>query len=199
MDLREIGHEISFTNREDFEKAWPYIVTVKSKGGSIILEPGPSTRWATTVPAGVRILCPGEGVYRYQAGEDLIAGPPYPDSLRSNEGVMPEYVVGRDGKYIPFDGNNGDSYRAALKAPLLWTSPSQRVLWTSPSQLGFSPAKRPFILRARVDIVLIVDGDIVDLNRIHLPSDTPITDNRFKQRHNNGLETIDTGVSKPQP
>jgi hypothetical protein len=38
--------------------------------------------------------------------------------------------------------------------------------------------------RARVDIVLITDGSIVDLNRIPLPADTPIIDNRFKDRHN---------------
>jgi hypothetical protein len=31
-------------------------------------------------------------------------------------------------------------------------------------------------------IELIVDGDIVDLNRIPLPSDTPIIDERFKDR-----------------
>jgi hypothetical protein len=29
-------------------------------------------------------------------------------------------------------------------------------------------------------IELIVDGDVVDLNRIHLPADTPIIDERFK-------------------
>jgi hypothetical protein len=38
--------------------------------------------------------------------------------------------------------------------------------------------------RARVDIVLIVDGKIVDLNRIPLPADTPIIDKRFKEGHN---------------
>lgn len=36
-----------------------------------------------------------------------------------------------------------------------------------------------FLHRARVDIVLITDGKIVDLNRIPLPPDTPIIDNRF--------------------
>ena len=36
--------------------------------------------------------------------------------------------------------------------------------------------------RARIDIELIVDGDIVDLNRIPLPADTPIIDKRFKEQ-----------------
>ena len=36
-----------------------------------------------------------------------------------------------------------------------------------------------FYYRARVDIELIVDGDVVDLNRVALPNDTPIIDRRF--------------------
>ena len=32
-------------------------------------------------------------------------------------------------------------------------------------------------------IELVVDGDIVDVNRIRLPGDTPIIDKRFKDRH----------------
>jgi hypothetical protein len=42
--------------------------------------------------------------------------------------------------------------------------------------------KRPIFFglwRARTDIDLIVDGKIVDLNRIPLPADTPIVDKRF--------------------
>ena len=38
----------------------------------------------------------------------------------------------------------------------------------------------PFQTRS---IWLVVDGDIVDLNRIPLPPDTPIIDERFKDRH----------------
>lgn len=41
--------------------------------------------------------------------------------------------------------------------------------------------KLGFYLRARVDIELIVDGDVVDLNRVALPNDTPIIDRRFSQ------------------
>ena len=36
--------------------------------------------------------------------------------------------------------------------------------------------------RARIDIELIVDGKIVDLNRIPLPIDTQIIDKRFQER-----------------
>ena len=40
------------------------------------------------------------------------------------------------------------------------------------------------VKRARIDIELVVDGNIVDLNRIPLPADTPIIDKRFKDKHN---------------
>lgn len=36
-----------------------------------------------------------------------------------------------------------------------------------------------FRFRSRIDLVLLVDGDIVDLNRIKLPADTSIIDHRF--------------------
>jgi len=34
----------------------------------------------------------------------------------------------------------------------------------------------------QIYIELVVDGDIVDLNRIPLPADTPIIDERFKEK-----------------
>ena len=52
--------------------------------------------------------------------------------------------------------------------------------------------RKGFLHRARVDIVLITDGKIVDLNRIRLPADTPIIDNRFKDKYNES----DTGDGK---
>jgi len=55
------------------------------------------------------------------------------------------------------------------------------VLLSSPDKsLGDSIAAGVRIFRrARIDIELIVDGDIVDLNRIPLPADAPIIDKRF--------------------
>jgi len=44
--------------------------------------------------------------------------------------------------------------------------------------------KEHFKKKPRIDIQLIVDGDIVDLNRIPLPTDTPIIDKRFEQTQN---------------
>jgi hypothetical protein len=41
-------------------------------------------------------------------------------------------------------------------------------------------AENPATPEASICIELVVDGDIVDLNRIPLPADTPIIDERFK-------------------
>jgi hypothetical protein len=56
------------------------------------------------------------------------------------------------------------------------------VLLSSPDKsLGDSIAAGVRIFRrARIEIEVIVDGDIVDLNRIPLPADAPIIDKRFR-------------------
>jgi hypothetical protein len=46
------------------------------------------------------------------------------------------------------------------------------------------PADNPATPEAPIYIELVVDGDIVDLNRIPLPADTPIIDERFKDGKN---------------
>ncbi len=100
-------YAIPFTKREEFEAAWPHIVSVKTKGAPVVLRRGPSF-WVKD--AGVCVHTPPEG----QA--------PIAD--------------GKDAK-----GN-----------------------WDK-----------------TIYIELIVDGTIVDLNRIPLPADTPIIDERFKK------------------
>jgi hypothetical protein len=42
----------------------------------------------------------------------------------------------------------------------------------------------PAVPKCPISIDLVVDGDIVDLNRIALPADTPIIDERFKDGKN---------------
>ena len=41
--------------------------------------------------------------------------------------------------------------------------------------------RKGFLHRARVDIVLVTDGRVLDLNRIELPAGTPFVDRRFAQ------------------
>jgi hypothetical protein len=103
------NYAIPFGKREEFEAAWPHILSVKSKGAPVVLRRGPSFWFEDKKSAGVCVHTPPEG-------EAPIAD-------------------GKDAK-----GN-----------------------WEQ-----------------TIYIELIVDGNIVDLNRIPLPADTPIIDERFK-------------------
>jgi hypothetical protein len=70
-----------------------------------------------------------------------------------------------------------------------WTAPIAPARETLPEYVTMEngvpiPAtpgdgKMAFYRRARVDIELIVDGNVVDLNRVPLPQDAPIIDRRF--------------------
>ncbi len=149
--IQETVYEIGFSNRAEFEDAWPHILRLKSKGAPLILERSPSTYdvSGTTAETGVRVLWPADGFVELPDGTRLKAGPPWPEGITSPSGELPEYVVVKEGKWVPFDGKNRDG----------------------------------FLHRARVVVVLITDGNVVDLNRIPLPSDTPIIDRRFSPRN----------------
>jgi hypothetical protein len=153
-------HEIHFTSREDFEKAWPHLVGLKSQGAPIILHASPYKRLGN-IQAGVRILAPLTGTLvtldgaRHPPGAGSVVpggkfariGPPWPDSIKNASGVLPLYVVYRNGTWEAVPEPDG---------------------------------KDRNLRRARLDIELVVDGTIVDLNRIALPAGTPIVDRRFE-------------------
>ena len=148
-EIQETVFELEFKKREEFEKAWPELVSLKSKGAPLILEKNPSKYdvSGTTAETGVRILWTSMNPVIMDDGSVLRASPAGFESLKSPTGELPEYVVVKDGKWIPYDGKDQ-------------TGPRHR---------------------ARVDIVLITDANIVDLNRIPLPADTPIIDRRFSK------------------
>jgi hypothetical protein len=109
-------YAVPFTNRHQFEAAWPHILKVKTKGAPVFLRHGPNF-FLDQAKAGVVIHCPPEGQHKNPA--------------------TPE---------APIPGV---------------TNPRERWVYTN-------------------YIELVVDGEIVDLNRIPLPADTPIIDERFK-------------------
>ena len=97
-------------------------------------------------------------------GKVLKIGPPWPDYIKSESGALPEYVFYNNGKWAPYDPNVKKDPPMDFKEEILL-------------KLKFPP------IRARIDIELIVDGNIVDLNRIPLPADTQIIDKRFQAKH----------------
>jgi hypothetical protein len=162
----EVIHEIPFADREQFESKWPFLLSVKTPHAPLKLLKSPDKWLGNAFVAGVRIrspltghlVTPGGTTYRPGAetaikdGKFLKIGPPWPDYLKSADGELPEYVIIEDGKWKAQDPKK-------LKHPIFFG------LW-----------------RARTDIDLIVDGKIVDLNRIPLPAGTPIVDKRFGER-----------------
>ncbi|MHC4569570.1 MAG: hypothetical protein ACYTE3_27920 [Planctomycetota bacterium] len=159
-------YEIPFTDREQFESAWPHILKVKSNKAPLKLLSSPYHRTSVPIKAGVRILaprtatlvffegahCPPEAKPTANGGKALTLGPPWPDYIKSESGSLPGYIEYdyRKGKWVPYDPNRQTSLLGPMKS--------------------------------RVDIELIVDGQIVDLNRIPLPADTLIIDKRFQDR-----------------
>jgi hypothetical protein len=112
---------ITFTDREQFEAAWPHILKVNTKGAPVFLVRGPNFFLGGRAKAGVVVHCPPEG--------------------QANNPRTPE---------APIPGVQ-----------------NERMRWTNTNF-----------------IELVVDGEIVDLNRIALPTDTPIIDERFKEAKN---------------
>ena len=149
--IRATVYEIPFTSSEQFEAAWPHILEVKSKGAPLILAPPPAKNAMFPMDAGVRICAPVKGgVSERPDGKWLKVGPPWPDDIKSESGVLPKSVMNKNGKWVAADAGDVEDPR--------------------------------LLYRARVDIVLVVDGQIVDLNWIPLPANTPIIDKRFSKK-----------------
>jgi hypothetical protein len=148
-DVRETLFELKFDSQADFERLWPAIVSLKSKGAPLILKKGESSyRGRPAVVGGVQILYPlrnQEGLSNPGIDPNLL------ESILKSSSSPPEYVTVAG---IPFTG--------VVPQP--------------------QPKKGKFLgslYRVRTDIILVVDGDVIDLNRISLPADTPIIDQRF--------------------
>jgi hypothetical protein len=101
-----LHYAIRFSNRDEFEAAWPHILKLKSQGASIRLVRAPNFFLGAKSKAGVVVHCP-----------------PVDDVVKKGR---------LDSTYIE----------------------------------------------------LVVDGEIIDLNRIPLPANTPIVDERFKDGKN---------------
>lgn len=163
----ETVYEISFQKRENFEKLWPIILKLKSKRAPLRLriatEP-PQRQDKQFVSEGgpmVRIYCPPYGNSSIRdLGMASPTEPAWPESVRWRDGTLPEYAAKSD---------SGDDWVGVLEErrddPWGWL---------------FVVDEHPpgFRFRARIEIELAVDGTVIDLNRIPLPTDTPIIDRR---------------------
>ncbi len=150
--IQQNVYEIPFKDCDEFEKLWPTILKLKDKGAPLKLrsieKPFKKGRLFDNEKPVVRIFShvyPAEPSYR-AGGKKLRPTPPWPDSIKSPTGELPEYVT---------ISENGNTWIPVEK-------------------------KKPkaFMYRVRTEIELVVDGTIINLNRILLPDNTPIIDKR---------------------
>ena len=173
---RATTHEIPFADRAKFEAAWPHIVSLASKGAPVTLVQRKGVGGKAAAPAGVRItmpttgqvIVPGERETRIfdasipsrvrakalsgLSGAYLTVGPPWPDAIENAKGDLPEFVVADD---------------------LKWRA-------TTVKELRENRSPQQIVRRSRTEITLIVDGEVVDLNRISVPAF--VVDRRFEKQ-----------------
>ncbi len=171
-------YEIRFENREEFEKLWPIILKLKDKKAPLRLrsidKPIKEGRLFNSEKPVVRVF---SHVYpawpsRRPGGRELRPAPPWPDSIKSPTGELPEYVArSEDGNaWIPVEKEKPRDFKWGLvERDFMWSLVKERK-------------PRGPMYRARTEIELVVDGTIIDLNRILLPPDTPIIDRRFQEK-----------------
>jgi hypothetical protein len=89
-------------------------------------------------------------------GRALRAGAPWPIELIQKHGHLPEYV----------------SSKKDAEGKLQWVA-------ADPAAKDQQP--RGFFNRARIDVELVVDGEIIDLNRVRFPDGAKVIDYRFDE------------------
>jgi len=169
-------YQIPFGSREQFEAAWPGVLRAKSPGGTLTLyrvgSEGEGWPGVSNERPAVRIYAPSNGF--------IVARDVWEEGKPRTEPPTPEEVQAlvEQGKaleacepwpksaYLP----NGD-----LAEYVTSETVDGRMTWVAAGQ---DDGRLRDLHRARVDIVLVVDGEVIDLNRIHLPPDTKVIDKR---------------------
>ena len=158
---------IEFETRDEFEGVWPSLLKLKSKGAPLTLHTvdlsrtDPNDRRVRYTKPQVVIECPAKGYYREMPDGRYAHFADWTTDIEPllTDDVLPR-LVGKDstGKWT--------------------TDPNSWVLLQG--DFYYCPPQQ-----ARVELMLYTDGEIVDLNRITLPPDTPIIDKRFVDTNDN--------------
>lgn len=148
--IQENVYEIRFESRQEFDRAWTHILKLKTKGAPLIIDGAPSY-----YPVSGTTAEAGVRILAPSLGGSLSAAAP--DTELFAGPPWPDYLR------LPYGGL------------------PEYVVNRNGKWIDYDRAAddRGFRHRARVDIVLITDGKIVDLNHIKLPPDTPIIDKRW--------------------
>lgn len=153
---QEDVYEIEFTDRAEFERFWPVICRVKTPKAPLRLR----TANPKADPTGEYIPCLKPSVRVYTAMRQ--------SSWRADQSGKP--VEGKDARpdFTP------DPRDGSLPEYMVWDKEAGKWI----AHEGPWQEARGFLHRVRTEIELVVDGDVIDLNRIRIPTDTPIIDRR---------------------
>ena len=173
--IQEHIYTIPFENRDEFEKLWPVLMKLRTPGSPLTLSKMGDTdsgwgKFLSNAKPSVRIKGPTGGyvggtakiggqidLKELESGTMLFSGTPWPEELAGSKGDLPEYVT-----VIKIEGG--------------------KLAWKSVDQVA--EKDRGFHNRARVEIELVIDGEVIDLNRIALPQDASLVDRRFPEPAN---------------
>ncbi|MBP87421.1 MAG: hypothetical protein CMJ64_11975 [Planctomycetaceae bacterium] len=175
--IQESIYEIPIPDRETFDRLWPVILKLRTPGGPLKLY-----RAGSASPKGwgdllsnkeptIRIYGPSGGLSLAEEidvqnppdfeklikeGRALKAKAPWPIELIQKHGKLPEYVTSKKDK-------------------------EGKLRWVAADPTAKDQEVAGFFNRARIDIELVVDGKIIDLNRLRFPDGVKVIDYRFDE------------------
>lgn len=173
--IQENIYTIPFESQAEFEKIWPLLLQQTTPGSKVrllVVSDNEHHAWGKFLKSDkpcVHVFAPSEGwasnpkldmspqelqnkIAQLIKDEQMIhASAPWPKYLLGEDGSLPEFVVAH------FDENDG------------------KMKW-KPGEIGDD--SKGFYNRARVDIELVVDGKVIDLNRLRFPGHVVIVDKR---------------------
>lgn len=147
---QEDSHRIPFGTRGEFEKYWPVFQRMLKPGARITLRSPEAEASAVQdlTAASVVIQAPPAGV-ALDGEKTFRTGFAWPESAYLPDGTLPEYVIEKTD-----DG---------------------KKTWVP---LVMAEDRAGFQFRARIDLTLVCDGEIIDLNRIRFPKGVAVVDAR---------------------
>ena len=177
-------HQINFEDRKEFEKLWPVILSLKTPGAPVTL----SAIRKDVAGAQIRYSKPSVIIYTPPAG-------PHEVNVSALTMEQRRWLTATMGDYTSATVARRQELRneAVRSMQALRTGPPWPAELLSPSgalpeyvdhdvidgKAQWVPSTDGTGFRARVEIELVVDGKIIDLNRIQFSPDTPIIDQRF--------------------
>lgn len=152
-------HVIPFNNSEDFENAWPHLLSLLTDGSEILVTDAAdddSNRLYTDGIPCVRVSTPIKPVWTKLYNENQISVDHntgqifWPDYIYNESGQLPEYfALNKD--------ETGEKLIPVSREEFLADFKSQKITYG-------------FVYRCRRDIEIVVDDDVINLDSIDIPT-----------------------------